>query len=160
MEELGPLWTDAEFRRSALATAALATSLLVARIVLLRTVRSFTPSAQDAVRLKWSAYVRRTFWITLVLGIGILWATEIQSFIDEINWAYPPADLTVADVSMVNSGLVLFGDNETGSRHLSYGKRSRVVDHAKIQPPITRGRMRRGSAKENCYGTIPRALRP
>lgn len=57
--------------------------------------------------------------------------SELQTFIDEINWAYPAADLTLADVSFVNAGLVLFGKNTPGARDLSYGKRSRIVDHAK-----------------------------
>jgi len=57
---------------------------------------------------------------------------ELQSFVDEINWAYPPVDLTTSDVSFVNAGLVLFGENEPGAEDLSYGKRSRIVDHAKV----------------------------
>jgi glycerol-3-phosphate dehydrogenase len=57
---------------------------------------------------------------------------ELQSFVDEMNWAYPPADLTTSDVSFVNAGLVLFGENEPGAQDLSYGKRSRIIDHAKV----------------------------
>jgi glycerol-3-phosphate dehydrogenase len=57
---------------------------------------------------------------------------ELQSFVDEINWAYPPADLTTSDISFVNAGLVLFGENEPGAEDLSYGKRSRIVDHSKV----------------------------
>lgn len=54
---------------------------------------------------------------------------EIQSFIDEINWAYPSLNLTTKDVCMWNAGLVPFGDNEEGAKNLSYGKRSYFIDH-------------------------------
>ncbi len=54
---------------------------------------------------------------------------EIQSFIDEINWAYPSLKLTTKDACMWNAGLVPFGENEEGAKNLSYGKRSHFVDH-------------------------------
>jgi glycerol-3-phosphate dehydrogenase len=54
---------------------------------------------------------------------------EVQSFIDEINWAYPSLDLETKDVCMWNAGLVPFGDNEDGEDNLSYGKRSYFIDH-------------------------------
>lgn len=56
---------------------------------------------------------------------------ELQTFLDEINEAYPPLGLTLEDVSMCNYGLVLFGDNKPGATDLSYGKRSKLVDHAR-----------------------------
>ncbi len=54
---------------------------------------------------------------------------EIQSFIDEINWAYPSLKLMTKDVCMWNAGLVPFGDNVEGAKNLSYGKRSHFIDH-------------------------------
>lgn len=54
---------------------------------------------------------------------------EVQSFIDEINWAYPTLKLETKDVSMWNAGLVPFGENEEGAENLSYGKRSHFIDH-------------------------------
>jgi glycerol-3-phosphate dehydrogenase len=56
---------------------------------------------------------------------------DLRKFIDEVNEAYPAFGLTLDDVSMWHAGLVLFGDNKAGSVHLSYGKRSRIVDHQK-----------------------------
>lgn len=53
---------------------------------------------------------------------------DLQNFIDEVNEAYP-FGLTLDDVCMWHAGLVLFGDNSPGAVHLSYGKRSRIVDH-------------------------------
>lgn len=54
---------------------------------------------------------------------------EVQSFIDEINWAYPTLKLETKDVCMWNAGLVPFGENEEGADDLSYGKRSHFIDH-------------------------------
>jgi glycerol-3-phosphate dehydrogenase len=54
---------------------------------------------------------------------------ELRQFLDEINESYPGVQLNRAEVAMWNAGLVLFGENEPGSVHLSYGKRSRLVDH-------------------------------
>lgn len=54
---------------------------------------------------------------------------DLRRFIDEVNEAYPAFGLTLDDVSMWHAGLVLFGENKAGTVHLSYGKRSRIVDH-------------------------------
>jgi glycerol-3-phosphate dehydrogenase len=65
---------------------------------------------------------------------------DLEEFIGEINAAHPALALSAADVTMWNAGLVLFGENEPGARDLSYGKRSRIVDHSKthgIQGLIT-----------------------
>lgn len=56
---------------------------------------------------------------------------ELQGFLDEINGAYPSFALTLNDISMWNAGIVLFGDNQPQATDLSYGKRSRLVDHAR-----------------------------
>ncbi len=58
-------------------------------------------------------------------------ADDLEEFIDEINGSHPALDLSADDVAMWNAGLVLFGENVPGARDLSYGKRSRVVDHGK-----------------------------
>jgi glycerol-3-phosphate dehydrogenase len=58
-------------------------------------------------------------------------AHDLESFIDEINWAYPSLNLTLDDVRMWNAGLVPFGINEPGATNLSYGKRSNMIDHRK-----------------------------
>lgn len=56
---------------------------------------------------------------------------ELQRFLDEVNEAYPALCLTLDDVWVRNAGLVLFGNNEPGAPDLSYGKRSRIIDHAR-----------------------------
>ncbi len=56
---------------------------------------------------------------------------DLREFIEEINWAYPGVRARLDEISMAHHGLVLFGENAPGSRNLSYGKRSRVIDHAR-----------------------------
>lgn len=54
---------------------------------------------------------------------------ELESYIDEINSAYPDLALCMDDVTMVNAGLTLFGDNNQNQKDLSFGKRSLLIDH-------------------------------
>jgi glycerol-3-phosphate dehydrogenase len=55
---------------------------------------------------------------------------EIQGFVDEIREAAPGLSVTRDDVAVVNAGLLPFGENEPGQTHLSFGKRSVLIDHA------------------------------
>ncbi len=56
---------------------------------------------------------------------------ELLEFLSEINKAYPALALTLNDISMVNTGLTLFSERETGSKRMRFGKRSILIDHAK-----------------------------
>ncbi|MEO2049516.1 MAG: glycerol-3-phosphate dehydrogenase/oxidase [Pirellulales bacterium] len=56
---------------------------------------------------------------------------DLQTFLNEINESYPTLELTLNDVALWNAGLVLFGTNDEGKEDLSYGHRSRIIDHAK-----------------------------
>lgn len=56
---------------------------------------------------------------------------ELKAYVDEINVAYPRLEISLAEISVVNAGLTLFGDNEPEATDLSFGKRSLIVDHAK-----------------------------
>lgn len=56
---------------------------------------------------------------------------ELISFIDEVNEACPALELALDDVTMWNAGLVPFGENDPEATNLSYGKRSRLLDHQK-----------------------------
>jgi glycerol-3-phosphate dehydrogenase len=60
---------------------------------------------------------------------------EIAAYLDEINWAYPGLELQRSEISMWSAGLVLFGENRPGTVDLSYGKRSRLIDHAEHGVP-------------------------
>jgi glycerol-3-phosphate dehydrogenase len=55
---------------------------------------------------------------------------ELEGYIEEINEAYPAFHLKLDEVSLLNAGLVLFGENRPGATDLSYGKRSVVIDHS------------------------------
>lgn len=56
---------------------------------------------------------------------------ELKSFINEVNEAYPSFNLSINDVAFVNTGLTLFSESTPGSTRMSFGKRSRVIDHEK-----------------------------
>lgn len=58
--------------------------------------------------------------------------SELQSWLDEINAAYPSFGLTLSDISRVNCGLVPFGENEEGATDLKYGHRSNLIDHSRV----------------------------
>ncbi|TMQ70935.1 MAG: glycerol-3-phosphate dehydrogenase/oxidase [Candidatus Eisenbacteria bacterium] len=55
---------------------------------------------------------------------------EVCGFLDEINQANPSLRLTLDDVSVVNAGLLPFGENTGASADLTFGKRSHLIDHA------------------------------
>jgi glycerol-3-phosphate dehydrogenase len=82
----------------------------------------------------WRAYTLVGVWHVVYTGEPDEYTVteeELQGFLDEINEAYPALGLTLDDVSMWNAGLVPFGENRPGAVDLSYGKRSRLIDHAK-----------------------------
>lgn len=56
---------------------------------------------------------------------------ELQEFIKEVNEAYPALDLSINDITMINTGLTLFGETKPGSKRMSFGKRSLLIDHSK-----------------------------
>ncbi len=57
---------------------------------------------------------------------------ELEGFVKEVNEAYSGLSLSVEDISMINMGLTLFGDQKRqGSGNMSFGKRSILIDHYK-----------------------------
>ena len=58
-----------------------------------------------------------------------IWDAELEEFIDEFGAAYPGLGLTLDQVSFANYGLVPFGEDQKDGVNLSYGKRSRLIDH-------------------------------
>jgi glycerol-3-phosphate dehydrogenase len=55
---------------------------------------------------------------------------QLQSFIDEMNSILPSIALTRNDVRITGFGLVPFGEHQAGGATLSFGKESKVIDHA------------------------------
>jgi glycerol-3-phosphate dehydrogenase len=55
---------------------------------------------------------------------------EIAGFLDEINGACPALAVRREEITVVNAGLLPFGDNDADRKDLSFGKRSHIVDHA------------------------------
>lgn len=90
-------------------------------------------SARHLFVVPWREYTLVGVWHKVHRGSPdhvSLTVAEVESFIEELNWAYPALELSLDDVSMVNFGLVLFGENDPHAVDLRYGKRSELVDHA------------------------------
>jgi len=57
---------------------------------------------------------------------------ELREYVSEVNAAFPALNLSVDEIVTVNMGLTLFGDEkDQDAGKLSFGKRSRIVDHKK-----------------------------
>ncbi|HXV77696.1 MAG TPA: FAD-dependent oxidoreductase, partial [Candidatus Polarisedimenticolaceae bacterium] len=87
---------------------------------------------------------------------------DLDGFIAEINGALPGLDLTHDDVALWNAGLVLFGENDPRARNLSYGKRSWIVDHERIDgiaDLLTVIGVRYTTARGVARQTVDRAMR-
>jgi glycerol-3-phosphate dehydrogenase len=91
----------------------------------------------------WRGYTLVGVWHVVFAGTPdefTVTEEELQVFLDEVNEAFSYENLTLDDVSTWNAGLVLFGENKSGQKDLSYGKRSIIVDHAvehKVEGLIT-----------------------
>lgn len=57
---------------------------------------------------------------------------EIESFVDEVNRAYPGIGINLDEITLINTGLTLFGEEgKQSSDSISFGKRSMLIDHTK-----------------------------
>ncbi len=56
---------------------------------------------------------------------------EMKKFLDEANDAYPDLSLSIEDVAVVNTGLILFAENREETSKISFGKRSILIDHGR-----------------------------
>ena len=55
---------------------------------------------------------------------------EIENFVNEVNLAYPGIAIRMDEISMINTGLTLFGEEDRQSEgRMSFGKRSMLIDH-------------------------------
>jgi glycerol-3-phosphate dehydrogenase len=58
---------------------------------------------------------------------------ELEQFQNEVEGAYPGLCSNIDEIQVINTGLTLFGDNAREKKQgLSFGKRSMLVDHARI----------------------------
>lgn len=58
---------------------------------------------------------------------------EMNNFINEVNQAYPGLGIRPDQVTLINTGLTLFGDEESQtSQGMSFGKRSMLIDHQTV----------------------------
>jgi glycerol-3-phosphate dehydrogenase len=55
---------------------------------------------------------------------------EIESFVNEVNQAYPGIGIRLDEITLINTGLILFGeDSHQSAESISFGKRSMLIDH-------------------------------
>ena len=55
---------------------------------------------------------------------------EIEGFVNEVNQAYPGIGIRLDEVTLINTGLILFGEErQQSSKSMSFGKRSMLIDH-------------------------------
>ena len=58
---------------------------------------------------------------------------ELHNYSKEVNGAYPGICENINKIKVVNMGLTLFGDeDDQKSQKISFGKRSQIIDHEKI----------------------------
>ena len=55
---------------------------------------------------------------------------EIESFVKEVNQAYPGIGIRMDEINIVNTGLTLFGEEgRQSTESMSFGKRTMLIDH-------------------------------
>lgn len=95
----------------------------------------FSRGARHLFMIPWRQYTQIGVWHVVHEGHPDEFRVtedEVQEFLDQVNEAYAFEDpLTIRDVSTVNAGLTLFGENDEVKGDLSFGKRSRIIDHAR-----------------------------
>jgi glycerol-3-phosphate dehydrogenase len=57
---------------------------------------------------------------------------EIRAFVDEVNAGYPGLKIKMDEISVINTGLTLFGaEDQQGTQKVSFGKRTLLIDHGR-----------------------------
>lgn len=83
----------------------------------------------------WREYTLIGVWHRVYEGSPdeiIVTEDEMQGFVNEVNSAFPSMEVSLDDILMINTGLTLFGSmDDQIDNNLSFGKRSRLIDHAK-----------------------------
>jgi glycerol-3-phosphate dehydrogenase len=92
---------------------------------------------------------------------------ELERLVAEANQAYRGLDLRVDDIQLVNTGLILFGDEQQESGSHDFGKRSLLIDHARdhgIEGLVTlvgvRSTVARGMADKTSAMVLAKLGRP
>lgn len=89
---------------------------------------------------------------------------ELQGFINEVNQIYHSFEITLKDVSMLNTGLILFGnEHKQGIKdNHSFGKRSLLLDHSRadgLEGLITLIGVRATTARKHAEKAVDLILR-
>jgi len=88
--------------------------------------------ARHLFLLPWRGYTTVGVWHGVYRGSTDrveVTPAELEQFVAEANDAYEGLDLTPDDVGMVNTGLILFGEQDQIASSHKFGHRSMVIDH-------------------------------
>lgn len=88
--------------------------------------------ARHLFLLPWRGYTTVGVWHGVYRGSTDrveVTPAEIEQFVAEANDAYEGLGLTPDDISMVNTGLILFGEEDQEASGHKFGHRSLVIDH-------------------------------
>ena len=85
--------------------------------------------------VSWRNYMLIGVWHVVFRGAPehvTVSSAEMKDFVDEVNLAYPGLNIQPDEISIINMGLTLFGEEgRQNSRKMSFGKRSILIDHAR-----------------------------
>lgn len=84
--------------------------------------------------LPWRGYTLVGVWHGVYSGdpdVVRVSRKELRSFVRDANHAYPGLDLSLDQVTMVNTGLILFGDDAENAEGHQFGHESIVIDHTR-----------------------------
>jgi len=133
------LWADSEVRRNLIATLILLAAVVAARFTLLRAARRLTASSRAQLRLSWMNTVRRSAIALLILGVIVIWSSELQTFALSIVAFAVAIVLAVKELLLCMSGSLL----RTSAKMFSIGDRIEVnalrgdvVDHGLLATSI------------------------
>lgn len=135
-------WFDSplleEYRGNLVATGVLVLALLVFRVFSLRLVRRVEASSA-AMRLRWTATLRNISVLVFLLGMVVIWATELRTFALSVVALAAALVLAAKELLMCMSGAMLRASGNAfsiGHRVEVGGVRGDVIDHGLLTTTI------------------------
>ncbi len=131
LEQVLQLLRESDSARAGLVSLAWIAVILAIRSAGLRVVRA-TVDNQDPERLRWTVQVKRITIILLVLGLGLIWATEIQTMALSVTAIAVALVIATKEMLLCVMGAVLRVSARSfsvGDRIEIGGARGDVIDH-------------------------------
>lgn len=149
--DLSELWRDPDLRRSLIATAVVLVGALVGRLLARRWIRK-AKTASEATRLRWFAAARNVSLGLALFAVGLIWASELQTFALSVVAIAAAIVLATKELIMCLSGSLLragSGAFGIGDRVEMGGVRGDVIDSTLLATTLLEvgpGHMRTGRA--------------